>query len=204
MRYFTHKECKINNAMRNMYRKEWSGLKHRRCGKRKSGFARFGEVAFFFCMTCPQKRDVNRYKEDQNMPIIHVSETGKQDTQKKRDFMEFAANSICSHTNTLPKNIYVYSHEKEPENVRKTAPTARIDWTMIPDRTNEAKKAIMGKLTDELAKLTGENRSEIVIIFNDIPFRMPCWEESPGQTTTTGKQTQTIPFRFDGGGFFAR
>ena len=41
---------------------------------------------------------------------------------------------------------------------------------MIPDRTNELKKAIMGELTDELAKLTGENRSEIVIIFNDIPF----------------------------------
>ena len=70
------------------------------------------------------------------MPIIHVSVTGKQDVQKKRDFMEFAANSICSHTSTLPKNIYVYFHEMEPENVRKT----------------------------------GENRSEIVIIFNDIPL----------------------------------
>lgn len=104
------------------------------------------------------------------MPIIHVSETGKQDTQKKRDFMEFAANSICSHTNTLPKNIYVYFHEMEPENVRKTAPTARIDWTMIPDRTNEVKKAIMGELTDELAKLIGENRNEIAIIFNDMPL----------------------------------
>lgn len=168
MRYFSHKKRKNNNVVRNMYRKEWSGLKHRRCGKRKSGFTGFGGVAFFFCMTCPQKRDVNRYKEDQNRPIIHVSETGKQDTQKKRDFMEFAANSIRSHTNTLPKNIYVYFHEMEPENVRKTAPTARIDWTMIPDRTNEVKKAIMGELTDELAKLTGENRSEIAIIFNDI------------------------------------
>lgn len=104
------------------------------------------------------------------MPIIHVSETGKQDTQKKRDFMEFAANSICSHTNTLPKNIDVYFREMEPENVRKTAPTALIDWTMIPDRTNEAKKAIMGELTDELAKLSGENGSEIAIIFNDIPL----------------------------------
>lgn len=89
------------------------------------------------------------------MPIIHVSVTGKQDTQKKREFMEFAANSIRSHTNTLPKNIYVYFHEMEPENVRKTAPTALIGWTMIPDRTNEAKKAIMGKLTDELASLPG-------------------------------------------------
>lgn len=89
------------------------------------------------------------------MPIIHVSETGKQDTRRKRYFMEFAANSIRSHTNTLPKNIYVYFHEMEPENVRKTAPTARIDWTMIPDRTNEVKKAIMGKLTDELASLPG-------------------------------------------------
>lgn len=170
MRYFSHKKRKSNNVVRNMYGKEWSGLKHRRCGKRKSGFTGFGEVVFFSCMTCPQKRDANRYKEDQNMPIIHVSKTGKQDTRRKRDFMEFAANSICSHTNTLPKNIYVYFHEMEPENVRKTAPTARIDWTMIPDRTNEAKKAIMGELTDELAKLTGENRSEIVIIFNDIPL----------------------------------
>lgn len=54
--------------------------------------------------------------------------------------------------------------------MRKTAPTARIDWTMIPDRTNELKKAIMGELTDELAKLIGENRSEIAIIFNDMPL----------------------------------
>lgn len=155
MRYFSHKKRKNNNVVRNMYRKEWSGLKHRRHGKRKSDFAGFGEAAFFFCMTYPQKRDANRYKEDQNMPIIHVSETGKQDTQKKRDFMELAANSIRSHTNMLPKNIYVYFHEMEPENVRKTAPTALIDWTMIPDRTNEANKAIMGKLTDELASLPG-------------------------------------------------
>lgn len=162
MRYFSHEECKINNTMRDMYRKEWSGLKHRRHGKCKSGFAGFGEAAFFFCMTYPQKRDANRYKEGQNTPIIHVSVTGKQ------DFMEFAANSIRSHTNTLPKNIYVYFHEMEPENVRKTAPTARIDWTMIPDRTNEAKKAIVGELTDELAKLTWENGSEIAIIFNDM------------------------------------
>lgn len=108
MRYFSHKKRKSNNVVRNMYRKEWSGLKHRRCGKRKSGFARFGEVAFFFYMACPQKRDVNRYKEDQNMPIIHVSETGKQDTQKKRDYMEFAANSICSHTNTAKEHLCVF------------------------------------------------------------------------------------------------
>lgn len=189
MRYFSHKKRKNNNVVHNMYRKEWSGLKHRRHGKRKSGFAGFGEAAFFFCVTYPQKRDANRYKEDQNMPIIHVSVTGKQDTQKKREFMEFAANSICSHTNTLPKNIYVYFHEMKPENVRKTAPTARIDWTMIPDRTNEAKKAIMGKLPDELASLPGRIEAKSQSSSTACPFRMPCWEESPGQTTTTGKQT---------------
>jgi hypothetical protein len=50
MRYFSHKECKINNAMRNMYRKERSGLKHRRHGKRKSGFTGFGEAAFLYDM----------------------------------------------------------------------------------------------------------------------------------------------------------
>lgn len=104
------------------------------------------------------------------MPIVHVTVTGKQDAQKKRDFMEFAAQSICSRTSTLPKNIYVYFHEMEPENVRKTAPTVLIDWTMIPDRTNEVKKAVMADLTEGLAQLTGENKSEIVIIFNDIPL----------------------------------
>ena len=94
------------------------------------------------------------------MPIIHVSETGKQDTQKKRDFMEFAANSICSHTNSLPKNIYVYFHEMEPENVRKTAPTARIDWSMIRYRSSEGIKAILGMLTDELASLVGRREAK--------------------------------------------
>ena len=150
MRYFSHEECKINNAMRDMYRKEWSGLKHRRHGKRKSDFAGFGEAAFFFCMTYPQKRDANRYKEDQNMPIIHVSETGKQDTQKKRDFMEFAANSIRSHTNTLPKNIEVFS-------------------------------------------LTHMSREKMISIFR------VC-----GRELCEAVLTRWIPFRLDGGGFFAR
>ncbi len=104
------------------------------------------------------------------MPIVHVTVTGRQPAPQKREFMEFAAQSICTHTSTLPKNIYVYFHEMDPENVRKTAPTVLIDWTMIPDRTNEAKKAIMTDLTDALAQLTGENKSEIVIIFNDIPL----------------------------------
>ena len=36
------------------------------------------------------------------MPIIDVTVTGKQDAQRKRDFMEFAAGSICGHTSTLP------------------------------------------------------------------------------------------------------
>ena len=157
-------------------------------------------------MTYQQKRDANRYKEDQNTPTIVVSVTGKQDTQEKRDFAELAANSIRSHTNTLPKNIYVYFREMEPEKrERTTAPTARIDWTMIPDRTNEAKKAIMGKLTDELASLRGRIRSgNRNHLQRHAPFRMPCWEESPGKTTTTDKQTQTIPFRFRRRGFFAR
>lgn len=53
MRYFSHEECKINNAMRDMYRKEWSGLKHRRHGKCKSDFAGFGEAAFFFLYDIP-------------------------------------------------------------------------------------------------------------------------------------------------------
>lgn len=104
------------------------------------------------------------------MPLVHVTVTGKQDPEKKKNFMELAANSICSHTSTLPKNIYVYFHEMDRENVRKTAPTVLIDWTMIPDRTAAVKKEIMAELTDALAELTGENKSEIVIIFNDIPL----------------------------------
>lgn len=104
------------------------------------------------------------------MPLVHVTVTGKQDPEKKKNFMELAANSICSHTSTLSKNIYVYFHEMDRENVRKTAPTVLIDWTMIPDRTAAVKKEIMAELTDALAELTGENKSEIVIIFNDIPL----------------------------------
>lgn len=68
------------------------------------------------------------------------------------------------------KNVYVYIHEMDPENVRKTAPIVRIDWTTIPDRTQQAKNAIMTALTDKLAEITGENKMEISILINDIPL----------------------------------
>ena len=45
-------------------------------------------------------------------------------------------------------------------------PIVRIDWTTIPDRTQQAKNAIMTALTDKLAEITGENKMEI----NDIPL----------------------------------
>lgn len=104
------------------------------------------------------------------MPLVHVTVAGKQDPEKKKAFMEFVRNQICANTSTLPKNIYVYIHELEKENMLKTAPTVLIDWTMMPDRTPDKKKIIMGALTDELAALTGENKDEIVIIINDIPL----------------------------------
>ncbi len=85
--------------------------------------------------------------------------------------MEYFAEQICANTSTLSKNIYVYIHEMEKENVRKLAPTVLIDWTMMPDRTDEAKKPIMAAMTDKLAQVCGEEyRQEIVIIFNDIPL----------------------------------
>ena len=104
------------------------------------------------------------------MPHIHITVTGKHTPEWKRDLMDFAADTIHANTSTPLKNIYVYIYEMEPENVRKTAPIVRIDWTMIEDRTTEAKKAIMTALTDKLAEATGENKLEICVLINDFPL----------------------------------
>ena len=98
------------------------------------------------------------------MPHVHVTITGKHTREWKQDLMDFAAATIHSNTSTPLKNVYVYIHEMDPENVRKTAPIVRIDWTTIPDRTQQAKNAIMTALTDKLAEITGENKMEISTI----------------------------------------
>ena len=96
------------------------------------------------------------------MPIIHVTVTKKLPADVKADLMEYFAEQICANTSTLSKNIYVYIHEMEKENVRKLAPTVLIDWTMMPDRTDDAKKPIMAAMTDKLAQVCGEEyRQEI-------------------------------------------
>ena len=105
------------------------------------------------------------------MPIINVNASQKLSVEKKQDLMEFFAQTVCAHTSTLPKNIYVYLHELDASCCRKAAPTAIIDWTMMPDRSLEAKKKIMSAFTDKLAEVYGEeHKQEIVIIFNDIPL----------------------------------
>lgn len=105
------------------------------------------------------------------MPIINVNVTKELTTEVKQDIMESFAQYVCSNTSTLMKNIYVYIHEMPVGNFRKVAPTAIIDWTMMPDRTLDAKKAIMASMTDKLAEITDpELKQEIVIIFNDIPL----------------------------------
>ncbi len=104
------------------------------------------------------------------MPIVHVTVTKHLESAVKTDLMEHVVNQICSNTTTLPKNIYVYIHEMEKENVRKLAPTVLIDWTMMPDRTSPVKKVIMKGIHDKLAAIEPELQDEIVIIFNDIPL----------------------------------
>ena len=104
------------------------------------------------------------------MPIVHITVTKPLAVEVKSDLMEYVAQQICSNTTTLPKNIYVYIHEMERENVRKLAPTVLIDWTMMPDRTEPVKKVIMKALHDKLAEIEPELQDEIVIIFNDIPL----------------------------------
>ncbi len=104
------------------------------------------------------------------MPHVHVTVTGKHTRQWKQELMDFAAATIHANTSTPLKNVYVYIHEMDPENVRKTAPIVRIDWTAIPDRTQAAKNAIMTALTDKLAEITGENKLEISILINDFPL----------------------------------
>lgn len=110
-------------------------------------------------------------KENTFMPIVKVELVGKYSREVKKDLMEFIADQICSNTSTFPKNIYVYINEWDEANVRKTAPITTIDWTEMPDRTPEAKAKIMLALTDKLAEITGEDRSQIVILFTDIPLK---------------------------------
>lgn len=112
----------------------------------------------------------NDTQEDITMPHVHVTVTGKHTRQWKQELMDFAAATIHANTSTPLKNVYVYIHEMDPENVRKTAPIVRIDWTAIPDRTQAAKNAIMTALTDKMAELTGENKLEISILINDFPL----------------------------------
>lgn len=105
------------------------------------------------------------------MPHVHVTVTGKHTREWKQDLMDFAVATIHANTSTPLKSVYVYIHEMDPENVRKTAPIVRIDWTTIPDRTQQAKNAIMTALSDKLAEITGENKMEINgILINDIPL----------------------------------
>ena len=104
------------------------------------------------------------------MPIVHITVTKKLSSQTKSDLMEHIAQEICANTATLPKNIYVYIHEMEQENVRKLAPTVLIDWTMMPDRKEDKKKIIMKSIHDKLAEIEPELQDEIVVIFNDIPL----------------------------------
>ena len=104
------------------------------------------------------------------MPHVHITVTGQHTPAWKRELMDRTADIIHSNTSTPLKNVYVYIHEMDPENVRKTAPIVRIDWTTIPDRTQQAKNAIMTALTDTLAEMTGESKMEISILINDIPL----------------------------------
>lgn len=77
---------------------------------------------------------------------------------------------MCQHIYSVEEHLCLI-HEMDKENVRKLAPTVLIDWTMMPDRTDDAKKPIMAAMTDKLAEVCGEEyRQEIVIIFNDIPL----------------------------------
>lgn len=105
------------------------------------------------------------------MPIVKLEMIGKVAPEKKKDLMEFIADQIYENTGTLKKNIYVYINEWDPENVRKQAPVALIDWTEQAPRTYEAKAKIMSALTDKLADISGQDKKEIVILFTDIPLK---------------------------------
>ena len=112
-----------------------------------------------------------RYTGGYHHAHVHVTVTGKHTREWKQDLMDFAVATIHANTSTPLKNVYVYIHEMDPENVRKTAPIVRIDWTTIPDRTQQAKNAIMTALSYKLAEITGENKMEINgILINDIPL----------------------------------
>ncbi|WP_295723113.1 hypothetical protein [uncultured Methanobrevibacter sp.] len=78
---------------------------------------------------------------------------------------------ICENTSTLSKNIYVIIQEINQENARKSAPNILINWSMMPDRTDDAKKKIMKDITRKLRKIQPEFKDEIVIVINNLPLR---------------------------------
>ena len=105
------------------------------------------------------------------MPFVHVTMGKRLDAAAKRGLIDGIADEICAHTSTLPKNIYVFIHEMEPENLRQTAPSVVLHWTAMPDRTNEAKKLIMSGITALLAEVCSPDEyDQIAIVINDIPL----------------------------------
>ena len=78
--------------------------------------------------------------------------------------MDFAAATIHANTSTPLKNVYVYIHEMDPENVRKTAPHRAHRLDDYPGSYPAGENAIMTALTDKLAEITGENKMEISTI----------------------------------------
>ena len=136
------------------------------------------------------------------MPIIHVSVTGKQDVQKKAGLYGVCRQQhLQPHQHAAEEHLCVFPRDGAGKCTQdRTHSAHRLDHD--PGSHQRGQKAIMGELTDELAKMTGENRSEIVIIFNDIPLPNAMLGGSPGQTTTTGKWTRYPLPPFGGGGCF--
>lgn len=105
------------------------------------------------------------------MPILNMNWTGKQSKEVKQDFFDFCANTINEYTGTKKELVYVFLNEWDKENARKTGPVLIIDWTENKEsRTPEAKKNIAVAFTEKLCAITGEDKSQVVVLFNDYPL----------------------------------
>ena len=60
------------------------------------------------------------------MPHVHITVTGQHTPARKRELMDRTADTIHSNTSTPLKNVYVYIHEMDPENVRKLHPLSAL------------------------------------------------------------------------------
>lgn len=104
------------------------------------------------------------------MPFINVSWNTKTTKEKKRELMDFIADTVSEVTGTDKNRIYVFIRDYDEENVgSKDCPVVQIDWVDLPARTPEAKAEITKRVQTKLSEYPHVNKERILVLFSDVP-----------------------------------